>query len=87
MRDRAFRRKQEAKKKRKARHILKLWFYYNEDDEPSEQQLGQMTSTHCCPCSRYCCGNTRHHFGKLTRQELLAPDVDDYEDELYEATV
>jgi len=43
--------------------------------EITDRQIGIRANTRC-PCSKECCGNPRKHFGKLTRQEIRANEVE-----------
>ena len=81
----AFRRHQQAKAKTRARNlwvrIRQIQEYVGgnwrvrmgeQPCEPTAVGLGIMASTHCKPCSCYCCGNPRRHHGGPTPQELRA---------------
>lgn len=68
IRDRAFRRNQTIRAKRKALIVLKdSWDYNPKDVDP--RNIGKVASTHGKPCSCWMCGNPRRYFGELTVQE------------------
>lgn len=71
MRDRAFRRFQELKKKRWVQRVFFRWRPLD------EAQIGQLAHT---PqnCSCYMCGNPRKYFNEKTMQEKRA-DLYEYE--------
>ena len=60
---------------RRAKKVLDVWeaqnprFYSEMDENELLDQLHLYTSTRK-PCSKWCCGNPRRHFGKKTIQEL-----------------
>lgn len=64
MRDRAFRRFQEKKKKQWAKKAGREWF----SKEPSAKQIGQLAHTPKA-CSCWMCGNQRKSYGE-TLQEI-----------------
>ena len=64
MRDKAFRRFQEAKKKKWAKYAGKEWY----DKDPSPRQIGLLAHTPKA-CSCWMCGNQRKSFGE-TFQEI-----------------
>ena len=67
MRDLAFRRQQEEKKKSKAKKIGHSWYNH----EPTPKQIGFIAhSPKACSC--YMCGNPRKHWKQKTFQEIKA---------------
>lgn len=71
MRDRAFRRFQELKKKKWVQRIFSRWRSLDEGD------IGYLAHTpHNCSC--HMCGNPRKHFKEKTMQEKKA-DLYEYE--------
>ena len=55
-RDRAFTRGTIRKAKRKAKRVLKLWQWF-EDEAITPKQIGRSASVHCRFCSCVMCGN------------------------------
>ena len=76
-RDRAYRRWQLAKAKRRAIIILR-WIWNYKLDEINSKDVGITAAVHGKPCSCTCCGNPRRHFGELTIQERKANLKDKY---------
>jgi len=70
MRTITYRREQNKKRKRRARRIISRWFH-GRDLADDERFVGIMAATPC-RCSCPYCGNERRHFGKRTRQEIVA---------------
>ena len=67
---RSIRRKALAKKKIKAKKIMKeSWAHDEETITP--RNIGRVASTHGSGCSCRMCGNPRKFFGEKTRQEYL----------------
>ena len=77
IRDRAYRRSQTVKAKKKAKFLMEKiqgWAVMSQDgtknmDWISPRMIGVQASTHSKPCSCMGCGNPRRHFGELTVQE------------------
>jgi len=67
-RDRAFTRGTVRKAKRKAKRVLKLWQWF-EDEAITPKQIGRSASVHCRFCSCVMCGNPRKWFKERTIQE------------------
>lgn len=73
-RTRAWRRHQRERiKNKRIRQINSWWFGERVVDDP--KFVGMMIDTPH-PCSGPCCGNPRKHFGLLTRQEIIAGEVE-----------
>jgi len=64
VRDKAWRRKQEVRKKKKV-----VREYYNWWGDWDSKSIGLKSHTPC-RCSCYMCGNPRHHYKAKTLQEL-----------------
>lgn len=62
----AFRRWRAQQAKHRAWNYLHFWW---DIEHPRPAHVGLFASTHCCPCSCWCCGNARRWFKDLTWQE------------------
>jgi hypothetical protein len=76
-RGRAFRREQAQRQKDRARWVWTKFWMGGKPEEPTDQWVGRMASTHCVPCSCSGCkhpkGNRRPRFNRIpTRQERAA---------------
>ena len=75
---RAERRKQEFRKKQKAKKILKnSWSYAPE--MITDRRIGLTASTHGKKCSCHICGNPRKYWKEKTRQEILQDESEKFE--------
>ena len=75
MRDRAFRRFQTRKAKRRAWNLRVNIWCWGPDDEPDPHWVGIMASTHCQPCSCRGCGNQRKWEGpSYQERRTFQPD-------------
>lgn len=71
MKNRAVRRDQEIRKKRKIEKIMKdSWGFSGELMD--ERNVGKTASTHGKPCSCPMCGNPRKYWNEKTKQEIVA---------------
>lgn len=68
MRSRAWRRAQEEIKKIKVKSVVTSRFF-DENREPTPEEIGKAASVHCRKCSCWMCGNPRKHFKQKTIQE------------------
>lgn len=86
MRDKAFRRFQEKKKKSWAKRLLTLFFADIPDYIISDKDIGRRATTPQ-PCSCEMCGNPRHHFkskkDKLTLQEQKEFEKFEFHDDTF----
>lgn len=68
--DRAYRRAQRDRLKQKRKNYWGYPYQYPDHFEKmSVDNLGKIVDTPH-PCSKYCCGNPRKHFGHRTLQEV-----------------
>jgi hypothetical protein len=65
--------------KAKAKKILKRWFFYREDKEPSPEAIGIQASVHCtCDCG-FCKWKERHPIQEKRLEEKYDPSQWDIE--------
>lgn len=68
-RGRAYRRHQSRRCKARVLTILRLWGW-GSPGEPTPRWVGIALSTHCKPCSCWCCGNRRPHEGPTLAERI-----------------
>ena len=79
MSSRAERRFQEQNKKQKIKRIIRhAWDEISRNLADDPKFVGRMAKTPH-PCSSFCCGNPRKHFGQKTVQEKKFDDATDAE--------
>ena len=76
--DRALRRHYAERMKHRVRWLYPTWNMYGQRFPNTDPRIVGINARTRKPCSNYCCGNPRKHFGELTKQERRANSRDRY---------